>query len=107
MKLNPNKTEEAPANFPDDPLIETDSEPESDRDFIDIFEYSDEQHDNTAPAKRRVNIVLRDAHDVEGKGMTVKMLWQEKFKNVFDHFKARSCKTCRAPDEMRFKTSRT
>lgn len=50
-------------------------------------------------------IILKDAHDSTGPGMKLKMPGTDAFKNVFDHFKVRSCSMCRAADEMRFKTN--
>lgn len=50
-----------------------------------------------------VRICLKDGHDTDGAGMICDMSRYDTFKNIFGHFKARSCKSCRAPDEMRFK----
>lgn len=57
------------------------------------------------PPYRLVTIILKDAHDSNGPGMKTRMPWTASFKNIFDHFKARSCLNCRATDEMRFKTT--
>lgn len=63
------------------------------------------QHDVTTPANRRVKIVLKDASDGSGRGMTFEVKYLDTVKNAFDQFKAASCKKCRAIDEMRFKTA--
>ena len=60
----------------------------------------------TAPSSRMggwATVNLKDGHDTAGAGMKVRMLGSTTFANLFGHFKARSCKNCRASDEMRFK----
>lgn len=52
-----------------------------------------------------MKIVLRDAHDTKGNGMTFEMPYLRAFKNIFDHFKQCSCANCRCTEEMGFKTS--
>lgn len=52
-----------------------------------------------------VVIILKDAHDSTGPGMKLRVRCTNIFKNIFDHFKARSCSNCRAAGEMRFKTA--
>lgn len=76
----------------------------SDRDSQADFDTPDQEHNDTEPEDRRVILNLRDNHDDGGEGMLVQMPWLGCFKNVFDHFKALSCSTCRTPGEMRFKT---
>ena len=62
------------------------------------------QHKRTPAADRRVTIIIKDAHDYQGPGMTFEIKFLDKLKPILDSFKAASCKKCRAVDELRFKT---
>ena len=68
------------------------------------FHRPETEHDRIPAQSRHVTIILKDAHDFDGPGMKILLRWTRTFKNIFGHFKARSCGICRAPDEMRFKT---
>lgn len=94
------------ANFIFEDTVDSDLESvNSDNDpwTLGSFELPMQAHYDTPVGDRKVIVILQDAHDVGEKGMTVEILWTSTFMNVFDHFKARSCSTCRVPDEMRFK----
>lgn len=89
----------------------SDGDPDSDsgsvvskRDNRATFHMPQQLHDCTSAGDRKVKLILRDAHDSAGEGVTVEVPWRDTLQNVFDHFKARSCSICRSPDEMRFKT---
>ena len=82
-------------------LGHSDSSEESD------YDYPHDEHERLEPRERHVVIICKDSHDEKGPGMTFKLPWMHRFKTIFNHFKARSCKNCRAPNEMRFKSQDT
>lgn len=68
------------------------------------FDFPGTEHRQTAAADRRVKIIIKDGHDDKGPGMTFEIKYFAKLQAAFDCFKAASCKTCRAIDDIRFKT---
>lgn len=80
------------------------SDDESVYDAYDAFDFPGKEHNLTAVADRRVKVLIKDAHDHMGPGMTFEVKYLSTLKSAFGCFKAASCKTCRSSDEMRFKT---
>ncbi|KAI7255366.1 hypothetical protein KC343_g5120 [Hortaea werneckii] len=64
---------------------------------------TEEIHDSILRHNRIVNIVVKDAHDIDGSGMLFTLGLYAPFKNVFDTFKAHTCTVCRDPEKIRFK----
>ena len=60
-------------------------------------------HKELAEDLRVITIIIKDAHDVEGSGMTFWLSSNNTFKHVFDAFKTASCKNCRSVEDIRFK----
>lgn len=61
------------------------------------------EHIDTPEAHRYVFVIVKDAHDTQGPGMTFKIGYLETLKDCFDTFKKACCRTCRAYPEIRFK----
>lgn len=74
----------------------------SESDVEDILSDARE-HDATAPASRRVKVVINDSSDIHGPGMTFEVKYLDTLKNVFDRFTAECCKHCKPAAELRFK----
>lgn len=66
-------------------------------------EQARQTHDCLLPAKRTITVNIKDANDTTGDGMTFTLGHTSTFKNVFNAFKAASCKSCRVADGIRFK----
>jgi len=62
-------------------------------------------HKSLSYAERMVDVTVKDDHDANGEGMTFTLGYTSNLKNVFDAFKAASCKTCRVVESIRFKDS--
>ena len=52
---------------------------------------------------KRVIVNIKDSRDGAGLGMTFSLAFTSTFKNIFDAFKASSCKFCKPGTSMRFK----
>ncbi|KAI7492131.1 hypothetical protein KC357_g1264 [Hortaea werneckii] len=75
-----------------------------DRAAMDFYrEVTRDVHNCLLAENRTVNIVVKDAHDVDGSGMLFTPGLNAPFKNVFDTFKAHTCTVCRDPEKIRFK----
>ncbi|KAI7083973.1 hypothetical protein KC356_g7111 [Hortaea werneckii] len=75
-----------------------------DRAAMDFYrEVTRDVHNCLLAENRTVNIVVKDAHDVDGSGMLFTLGLNAPFKNVFDTFKAHTCTVCRDPEKIRFK----
>lgn len=71
--------------------------------------YSDDEYTETEPSdsddetEKTINIIVKDAHDVNGDGMLFSLGISRSFKSIFDGFRAASCQACRPADRIRFK----
>ena len=54
-------------------------------------------------AQNKVIVIIRDSQDSAGTGMTFSLAQTSRFKNIFDAFKASSCKFCKPETGVRFK----
>ena len=66
-------------------------------------ERPDAEHHRTSAIARIVKVIIKDAHDTKGPGMTFEVKYLDNFRIAFDCFKAACCNTCRATNEIRFK----
>ncbi|KAF7194651.1 Small ubiquitin-related modifier 2 [Pseudocercospora fuligena] len=71
-----------------------------------VFDFPGRTHYSISERDRHVSIIIKNAADNDGCGMTFKLKYHDTFKNAFNHFRRECCTTCVPLDDLRFKSDK-